>query len=439
MSETSAVLSLPYIQPSQAQKHVTHNEALRALDVATQLSIEAREIDVPPPGAAVGSRYAVGQVPTGFWAGQPPGTIASREDAAWHFVQPLGGWLAYDRGAEEIVVFDSAAGWQPIENSSALAADTLGLNANADGNNRLTVAAAATLFTHDGSSHQVKVNKAGDGDTASLLFQSGYTGHAEMGLVGGTDFAIKTSADGGTFVDALRIGAADGLVTGTAIQQDRHDTGAGKLMPVGAFGLGQDGPTEVVTLDNAILSGFFNFSDLDPARPSSPGGAVLVIRYAGQSINQMAFASNDASAWLRGSGDNGGTWSAWAPVFTTANIVGTVSQSSGVPTGTIIEQGSTANGNYVRFADGTQICTQVETLSVATSPTGALYRDNTLSDWTYPMPFIDRPSVTTSCESSDCWADVAAVDATSCGRVLWSAITANGSHAIHAQAIGRWF
>ena len=32
MSETSAILSLPYLMPAQAQKHVTHNEALRILD-----------------------------------------------------------------------------------------------------------------------------------------------------------------------------------------------------------------------------------------------------------------------------------------------------------------------------------------------------------------------------------------------------------------------
>lgn len=36
--------------------------------------------------------------------------------------------------------------------------------------------------------------------------------------------------------------------------------------------------------------------------------------------------------------------------------VGTVSQSGGVPTGAVIERGSNANGSYVRFADGTQIC-----------------------------------------------------------------------------------
>lgn len=42
-----------------------------------------------------------------------------------------------------------------------------------------------------------------------------------------------------------------------------------------------------------------------------------------------------------------------------ADILGTVSQSNGNPTGAIIEKGSNSNGEYVRFADGTQICRMV--------------------------------------------------------------------------------
>jgi hypothetical protein len=43
-------------------------------------------------------------------------------------------------------------------------------------------------------------------------------------------------------------------------------------------------------------------------------------------------------------------------MFNQGNIVGTVSESSGVPTGAIIEQGNNANGRFVKYADGTMIC-----------------------------------------------------------------------------------
>ena len=44
-------------------------------------------------------------------------------------------------------------------------------------------------------------------------------------------------------------------------------------------------------------------------------------------------------------------------MYNQGNILGTVSESSGVPTGAIIERGSNANGEYVKYADGTMICT----------------------------------------------------------------------------------
>jgi hypothetical protein len=56
--------------------------------------------------------------------------------------------------------------------------------------------------------------------------------------------------------------------------------------------------------------------------------------------------------------ENGDIDSGWIPAtfFNKTNILGTVSQAGGVPTGAIIERGSNANGNYVKFADGTMIC-----------------------------------------------------------------------------------
>jgi hypothetical protein len=45
-------------------------------------------------------------------------------------------------------------------------------------------------------------------------------------------------------------------------------------------------------------------------------------------------------------------------IYVPGNILGTVSQSGGVATGAIIERGSNANGEFVKFADGTLICTR---------------------------------------------------------------------------------
>ncbi|PRZ44691.1 DUF2793 domain-containing protein [Tritonibacter scottomollicae] len=41
-------LDLPYLMPAQAQKHVTHNDALHRLDLVVQLVLEELERDTPP-------------------------------------------------------------------------------------------------------------------------------------------------------------------------------------------------------------------------------------------------------------------------------------------------------------------------------------------------------------------------------------------------------
>src|SRR5690606_7640506 len=82
-------------------------------------------------------------------------------------------------------------------------------NTSADTTNRLAVAGAATLLTHAGGGHQLKINKEAEADTASLLFQSNWPGHAEMGLMGDKAWRIKVSADGATWFDALTINPAN--------------------------------------------------------------------------------------------------------------------------------------------------------------------------------------------------------------------------------------
>lgn len=90
-------------------------------------------------------------------------------------------------------------------------------------------------------------------------------------------------------------------------------------------------------------------------------GNLLVIR-SGDTIAQMIFDYVSSKVAFRvGSPPEiggSGTWQPWRMLYHTANIIGTVSQSSGIPTGAIIERGSNANGEYTKFADGTLICTK---------------------------------------------------------------------------------
>lgn len=201
-------LKLPYLLAAQAQKHVTHNEALRALDAIVQLSVLDRHAAAPPATPADGARYIVAASPSGAWAGQAS-KIAGFQDGAWQFYAPKEGWLAWVADEDVLVAYDGA-GWAAFSSGGGSASvnpvPMVGVNATADATNRLSVNSSASLFSHQGSGgHQLKVNKAAAADTASLLFQTGFSGRAEIGTTGNDDLHFKVSANGATWVDALTI------------------------------------------------------------------------------------------------------------------------------------------------------------------------------------------------------------------------------------------
>jgi hypothetical protein len=212
MPDTSPVLSLPYIQPAQAQKHVTHNEALRVLDAVVQLVVIATDLDTAPAAPQTGDRYVVAAPGTGAWAGQA-GNIALWQDDSWFFVTPRSGWRAEVLEPRGTVVFDADSGWTAASAVAVSEVPQLGINAAADSTNRLSLSASATLLNHEGAGHQLKLNKATAGDTASLLYQTAFSGRAEMGLAGDDGFSVKVSADGNAWSTAFLADPATGEVT----------------------------------------------------------------------------------------------------------------------------------------------------------------------------------------------------------------------------------
>lgn len=210
MSDATPLLSLPLILPAQAQKHVTHNESLRLLDILVHLAVLDRDRSVPPALPAEGDRHIIGPDATGEWAGHD-GKVAAFWGGAWAILAPRPGWQARILAENRTLAHDGSD-WQPAFATPETVA-SLGIATPADAQNRLAVAAPATLFTHAGQGHQVKVNKAATADTASLLFQSGWSGRAEMGLVGEDAFSLKVSPDGSTFLPVLTADPATGRAT----------------------------------------------------------------------------------------------------------------------------------------------------------------------------------------------------------------------------------
>ena len=298
MSTVSPNLSLPYIQQNQAQKHVTHNEGMRLLDGVVQLSVLSRAQTAPPANPAAGDRYILPSGATGAWAGFDD-SLAHWEENAWRIIPPKEGWVAWDQNGLALLVF-SQGQWTEATAADVERLDKLGVNTSADLTNRLAVSSDATLLTHDTTGgHQLKINKDQPGDTGSLLFQTGWSGRAEMGLTGSDNFEIKVSPDGSNFHQALTVDRATGAVTlpNTTLSQAEFGTS-----PIVTVDYTNSKTGNLVSNGNGALGNSYNMpSALSYDASDTPGlpGSFLFTGYHGFDLTTSEFIAVDARKTYR--------------------------------------------------------------------------------------------------------------------------------------------
>lgn len=217
--DVSNRLGLPYLAAAQSQKHVTHNEALRLLDALVQIAVRERDRVAPPAQPVEGDRYLVAAQPTGIFTGHA-GALAAFDDGGWRFAPPAAGWLCYV-AAEGILLVHDGTAWRDLAGmlKSIGPLQALGIGTGVDAGNPLSAKLNNALFaarasTEGGSGDlRVKFNKEKPAATASLLYQSAWSGRAEAGLCGDDAFRIKVSADGAAWRDALIIDPASGAAS----------------------------------------------------------------------------------------------------------------------------------------------------------------------------------------------------------------------------------
>lgn len=131
-------------------------------------------------------------------------------------------------------------------------------------------------------------------------------------------------------------------------------------------------PTDTATADALMVRGAFGFGGVAGANPKadmSDYSPVSSIIGAGSSIPNLPsgwidfigleIKYNDSFQVQIGTDLSGsklafrGKAGDWFLAYNNRNILGVVSQASGVPTGAIIQRGSNANGEFTLFADGT--------------------------------------------------------------------------------------
>jgi hypothetical protein len=207
-------LGLPLIDQGQAMKHITHNEALAQLDGIVQLSALSI-VTSPPATPGDDAIYIVGNPATGSFATHEK-MIALYQNGGFSFVMPRIGWRCFVQEGNWFLVFNGTA-WVDVVGSRDRV-QRFGINTDADDANKFAVNSSNILFTATPPTEggagdlRVKLNKAAAPNTASILYQSNWSGRAEMGLMGDDQFRFKVSVQGSEWKEAMVIDPATAFV-----------------------------------------------------------------------------------------------------------------------------------------------------------------------------------------------------------------------------------
>ncbi len=217
---------------------------------------------------------------------------------------------------------------------------------------------------------------------------------------------------------------------------------------------------------SAVLPGYFSFN---PGASSSPDVAQYGHGFAvnpgsngaaGVWSSQFAVTHGTPTKLWHRTGINGAAQGNWKKIYTsddkptaaelgvvaTSNVVGTVSQSSGVPTGAIIERGTFTGGEYVKYADGTMM--QWGRLSISnkavTSAAGVLFQSAAVDTINYGPAFVGNPSPSAqflySSGGARPWPVLTSSTATYASFVLQCGMSVSAMAGDYVwQVMGRWF
>lgn len=322
-------------------------------------------------------------------------------------------------------------------------------------NNNADDIAMGGVYSVNGSTAGVPAGYASGSSLLHVPWSSGGASHQMIFAYNGTGLAWRRRhattgwADWNiAFSSSSVVPVANGGTGGTT--QAAARTGIGAL-GVGDYGIGLTGVgnTDIAGLDTMNSNQLFA-SSAGGSWGSGSGGiypmgfnihrssdvrAQFAISYGLKSPGQ-----NLGGAYYRNT-TGSGVWAPWAKLLEKNDVVGTVSQTAGAMTGAIIERGANANGEYVRFADGTQIVWKYN----ATASSIAIGATGTLAV-TYPMAFAASSAITQSAtcspfQNNDHYGVIGTANNSASGVIF---VIRNGAavaqqFSVSYMAIGRWY
>jgi hypothetical protein len=301
MSDTSTHLGLPYLLAAQAQKHVTHNEALRLLDAMVQLSVLDRTRTTPPASPADGDRHLVASGATGLWAGWDL-NVAFWVDGVWLRLVPRPGWLVWIAAEQVFVVWNGSA-WDPVGVPQDVSDAIFSLVNDADPTKKalfsLSGITTGTIrtFTLPNTSSELAILAGTQTFTGNKTFTGTLTAAGTV-TVSAASASIGTATTTATY--GMGTGATTTGVTKTVNLGTGGATGSTTVVNIGSATPGAGGTTVVntptVTFANAVTQVAMPQANLT-AQLLGLGGATAD-SYNRVSVNTPALLFNNAGTGI---------------------------------------------------------------------------------------------------------------------------------------------
>ena len=159
-------IGLPEISQSQANKYITHNEALWRLDALVQGHVIDRDIDDAPGSPSNGDSYIISSTPAaGGWVGASQYDIAYYQ-GGWYYATPQEGWELWVDDEDVKVQFNGSY-WQIVRAAPSYKVQEVSSNTS------VAIDQAGYIFAVDASAavsmYLPKSSAVGEGFTVGIF------------------------------------------------------------------------------------------------------------------------------------------------------------------------------------------------------------------------------------------------------------------------------
>ena len=229
MSDTTR-LQLPLLAAAQAQKHVTHNEAILRLDGLVQMTAKSYTTSAEPSSPSDGDLYLLPAGKTGSdWGGYSNHAVAHYYDGIWHQYHPNAGWLCFVQDTTTLLYYTGST-WANVGavvsnlfGDGSVSAPSVGFSADTDtglyriGSNNAALSAGGTKVV-DMKASGVAVLGSNTNDNAA----SGFVG--ELLSASAANNAVSLTNDVAANAVSLSLTAGDWDVSGVVLFQTAGST-----------------------------------------------------------------------------------------------------------------------------------------------------------------------------------------------------------------------